>query len=46
MELLIIFFALIVFDFAAVRWGYDSRASIRSAEEWLASRGVTWAIGS
>jgi hypothetical protein len=42
MELLIVVLAIILFDLAALRWGYDSRESVNSAEANLAARGYYW----
>ena len=42
MELLIVVVILVLFDIAAMRWGYDSRESACSAEAKLAARGYNW----
>jgi hypothetical protein len=42
MELLIVVVVLVLLDLAAMRWGYDSRESIDSAEANLAARGYSW----
>jgi hypothetical protein len=42
MELLIVVLVLILFDVAALRWGFDSRESVNSAEADLAARGYYW----
>jgi hypothetical protein len=42
MELLVVIVVLVVFDFVAMRWGFDSRESVSSAEANLAARGYNW----
>ena len=42
MELVLGVLLLLGLDVAALRWGVDSRKSLPSAEEWLASRGFAW----
>jgi hypothetical protein len=42
MEALIVVVALVALAVAAECWGYDSRDGIRSKEQELATRGITW----
>lgn len=42
MEVLVVLGLLAGLALASVRWGYDSRAHLPSAEQRLAGLGVTW----
>jgi hypothetical protein len=46
MEVIIVLLAIVLFDLAAARWGYDSRERAHSDEQWFARHGFAWRGGA